>query len=152
MAAKNVNACLGLGVWPTVVLIATLCAPVFLRAQNNAPPPQGAVNSTASTKSVVSVNEPTKVWIGVRGCLRQANQPHSYFMTGADGKTWELFGSHSGLSKHVGQKLDVTGYEVHNSKMKGNQADTQQNTIDNGKPYAGVQVTKIATTGESCSK
>jgi len=73
-------------------------------------------------------------------------------MTGADGKTWELFGSHSGLSKHVGQKLDVTGYEVHNSKMKGDQADTQQNTIDNGKSYAGVQVTKIATTGESCSK
>lgn len=151
MAAKNLKRSLELGFWAAAVLVATLCAP-GVRAQENAPPPQHTVNSIAATNADVTVNEPTKVWIGIRGCLRQGNQPHSYFMTDTDGKTWELFGNHSGLSRHVGQKLNVTGYEIHNPKMKGDQSDSQQNTIDNGKPYAGVHVTKVATTGESCGK
>lgn len=152
MTAKNLKHCLGLGFWPVVVLIATLCVPVLHAQDNTAPAPQRAVNSTASPTSVVSVNEPTKVWIGVRGCLRPGSAADSYLMTGMDGKTWELYGRHVGLSKHVGQKLDVTGYEVHNPKAKGDQADSTKNTQDNGKPYAGVHVTKIATTGETCGK
>ena len=110
----------------SALVLVSLC-PVFLNAQ-----------SSASSS--------------VTGCLKQGSEKGGYYVTGQDGKVYELVGKSVDLSKHVNHTVTVSGHvaklpDSHESAVAGHEKAEAA-----GKSYSDLQVTSLKMVSESCTQ
>jgi len=123
-------------------LFASFCL-LALSTPRDGPEGQGAATAKSKTEHQT---------LSVTGCLQKGKEPGGFFITGEDGKTWELWGRTVKLDKHVGQKVTVTGYEVHKSKATEAKMAKYENPEASGKEYADMNVTSVKMLSETCSQ
>jgi Protein of unknown function (DUF5818) len=90
--------------------------------------------------------------VSVTGCLQKGAEAGGFFITGEDGKDWELVGSSAKLSGHVGHKVTVTGHEIHRSKAEEEKMASYEKTESGGKEYSDLHVSSVKMISENCSQ
>lgn len=83
------------------------------------------------------------------GCLQKGQENGGYYLTDANGKTWELTGS--GLAAHVGHKITVSGHEMQGSKAHEAKVESDEKS-EAGSNQAGgdLRVSHVKMVSESC--
>ncbi len=84
------------------------------------------------------------------GCLQKGNEAGGYYLTGADGKTWELSSKSVNLGEHVGHQVTVAGSPAHATKAKEAKMAADEKKEAGGNEYSDLHVTKLAMVSESC--
>jgi len=90
------------------ILFVSLC-PLVIQAQGNAA--QDQKDKKEETRS-------PKPLQNVTGCIRKGDERGEVFITGEDGKTWELRSSSVKLDEHIGHKVTVTGSTTREAEEK----------------------------------
>lgn len=84
----------------------------------------------------------------VTGCLAKGDSPNEFYLTGDDGKKYELRSDKVSLGDHVGHKITVTGNTVKESaeeeKGEAKHAEGAENVA------ADLQVTNVKMVSTSC--
>ena len=111
--------------------------------------PRGAAQEQAPA---MAKSKPAHQTFSVTGCLQKGKEPAGFFINAEDGKTWELFGRTVKLDKHVGQKVTLTGYEVHKSKATEAKMAPYEKPEAAGKEYADMNVTSLKMLSETCTQ
>jgi len=88
--------------------------------------------------------------VTVTGCLQKGNESGGYYLTGADGKTWELSSKKVKLSEHVGHQVTAMGSADHASKAKEAKMADDEKKESSGNEYSDLHVTKLAMVSDSC--
>jgi hypothetical protein len=82
------------------------------------------------------------------GCLQKGQENGGYYLTDESGKTWELMGS--GLAKHVGHKVSVTGTQMQESKSHETKVESAEKAEAGTNQYSDLKVTNVKMVSESC--
>jgi Protein of unknown function (DUF5818) len=82
------------------------------------------------------------------GCLQKGQENGGYYLTDENGKTWELMGS--GLAKHVGHKVTVSGTQMEESKSHETKVESAEKAEAGGNQYSDLKVTNVKMVSESC--
>ena len=82
------------------------------------------------------------------GCLKQGSHPNGFYLTGQDGKMYELTGS--GLAAHVNHTVTVTGHQVTLSAAQEGKKEATEKAEAGGKPYVDMKVSSVKMVSESC--
>jgi len=90
--------------------------------------------------------------VSVTGCLQKGNENGGFFITGDDGKNWELSGSKTKLAGHVGHKITVTGHEVHKSEAEEKEMASSEKQESGGKEYSDLHVSSVKMIADTCNK
>lgn len=114
-----------------------LLLPVALVAQQGAPSMDQPAMSNGNSQSVTAT-----------GCLQKGSEAGGYYLTGDDGKTWELTGQ--GLSSHVGHKITVTGQQMQRSTSQEQKVESSEKTEAGGNQYGDLRVSKVQMVSASC--
>jgi hypothetical protein len=88
--------------------------------------------------------------LSVTGCLQKGKEPTGFFITGEDGKNWELFSRKVKLDEHVGHKVTLTGYKVNKSKSTEATKAPSEKAEAAGKEYADMNVKSLTMVSETC--
>src|SRR5581483_578037 len=88
----------------------------------------------------------------VTGCLQKGDEPSGFYITGEDGKTWELSESKVKLADHVGHQVTVKGSPTHGSKQKEQKVGGSEQKEAGGNEHADLRVKSLKMVSESCSK
>jgi hypothetical protein len=88
----------------------------------------------------------------VTGCLQKGKETGGFFITGEDGKNWELFGRIVKLDQHVGHKVTLTGYQLHMPKATEAKKGPSEKEEAAGKEYSDMSVTRLKVVSETCSQ
>jgi hypothetical protein len=116
-----------------------LCLCPLLFAQEGGSTPSGS--STASKHATTSAT----------GCLKQGSESGGYYLTGQDGKVYELFGKSVDFSKHVNHTVTVTGTEKKMSAAKEAKMAASETSEAAGKAYTDLQVTTLTHVSDTCT-
>ena len=84
------------------------------------------------------------------GCVQKGIEPHGYYLTGDDGKVWELSAKSVKLDKLVGETATVVGREVKESKAFEAKMESNEMKEAAGKPYADFYVTSVNIVTHGC--
>lgn len=110
--------------------------------------PRGAAQEKAAGTAKAKTVHQT---LTVTGCLQKGTEPTGFFITGEEGKNWELFSSTVKLDKHVGHKVTLTGSQVHKSKATEAKKAPNEKDESAGKEYADLNVTSLKMVSEICN-
>ena len=90
--------------------------------------------------------------MSVTGCLQKGTETGGFFITGDDGKDWELTGTKVKLAGHVGHKVTVTGHELHKTEAQEKKTASNEKQESGGKEYADLRVTGLKMIADTCSQ
>jgi hypothetical protein len=90
--------------------------------------------------------------MSMTGCLEKGLEAGGYYLADSDGKMWELSARTMKFGKDVGQKVTVTGREIHRAKAIEAKLEGNETKEADGKPHGDLQVTSLKSTGEACGK
>ena len=116
--------------------MALLLAPALVLAQ-----------AGTATQGSGSAKGPT---VSATGCLQKGGEAGGYFITGADGKTWELSGTKVNLADHVGHKVTVTGHQVQHSEEQEAKVEAHEKAEAGGSQYSDMHVSSLKMVSTSC--
>lgn len=125
-----------LSLWSIPILLMSLC-PLGLRAQ------QGGAQAE---------NKPARHMVSVTGCLQQGVEQGGLFITGEDGKVWELHSHTVKLADHLGHKVTVSGSRTREAKAKEEEMGKSEKKEAGDKEYGDLRVTKLKMISASCDK
>jgi hypothetical protein len=114
-----------------------LLLPAALLAQQSAPSMDQSGMSNGNSQSVTAT-----------GCLQKGSEAGGYYLTGDDGKTWELTGK--GLSANVGHKITVTGQEMQGSKAQEAKVESSEKTEAGTNQHGDLRVSNVQMVSASC--
>jgi hypothetical protein len=122
-----------------LILLVSLC-PLVMHAQGNA----------AQDQKDKKVETPApKPLQNVTGCIRKGDETSVVFITGEDGKTWELRSSSVKLDRHIGHKVTVTGSTTLESKAEEKREEKVEKAA--GKEDCGdLRVTSLKLISQTC--
>lgn len=86
----------------------------------------------------------------VTGCLQQGMESGGYTLTAADGKIWELTGKTTGLDKHVGHKVEVTGQAMKGTTEEEKKMKESEGQEAGGKEQGDLKVSSVKHVSETC--
>ena len=86
----------------------------------------------------------------VTGCLQKGMESGGYMLAAEDGKMWELSGKTSGLDKHVGHKVSLTGQAMHESSADEKKIKDNESQEVAGKPHGDLKVSSVKHISETC--
>jgi hypothetical protein len=86
----------------------------------------------------------------VTGCLQKGMESGGYTLAGEDGKIWELSGKTSGLDKHVGHKVTVTGKAMSESSTDEKKIKDNESQEVAGKEHGDLKVSSVKHVSETC--
>jgi hypothetical protein len=89
--------------------------------------------------------------VSVTGCLQKGTEAGGFFITGEDGKDWELSGGAAKLTPHVGHKITVTGREIHKSQAQEEKAAADEKQEAGGKQYSDLRVSTVKMISDTCN-
>lgn len=112
--------------WLSPLVLVCLC-PIFLNAQNSASS-------------------------SVTGCLKQGSEKGGYYITGQDGKVYELVSKSVDLSKHVNHTVTVSGQEAKLPESHEAAVAQHEKAEAGGKSYTDLRVTSLKMVSESCTQ
>jgi len=82
--------------------------------------------------------------VTVTGCLQKGDQAEEFFITGENGRNYELVSSTVKLAEHVGHKVSVTGTVIEDE-------DEESENPGQGEGGSGrLQVTSLKMISEAC--
>ena len=125
--------------WMFPLVLVSLC-PNFLYAQ------------AAGAQTEPSAANKAKTSVSVTGCLKQGSEKGGFYVTGQDGKVYELVGKSVNLSPHVNHTVTITGHETKLSESQEATAAEHEKTESAGKPYADLHVASLKMVSETCSQ
>lgn len=88
----------------------------------------------------------------VSGCVQAGIEPGGFFLTGEDGKVWELYSEKVALADHVGHTVTVTGSPANRSQAQEEKSQAHEKQETAGKEHGDLQVSSVKMVRESCSK
>ncbi len=124
------------------IIFVSFCV-LTVHAQENTQPEmkQGkAEHKTASSATTVT------------GCLQKGQEPGGFYITGDDGKIWELTGTKVKLGDHVGHQVTVTGRPTHGSKQKEQKVGASEKKEAAGNEHADLRVRSLKMVSDACNK
>jgi len=86
----------------------------------------------------------------VTGCLQKGSESGGYYITDADGKTWELSSKKVDLSEHVGHQVTAMGKPAKGTKAKEKMKAMDEKKEAGGNEYSDLHVSKLEMVSESC--
>jgi hypothetical protein len=90
--------------------------------------------------------------VSVTGCLTQGSEADGYYVTGQDGKMYELSGKSAEFSKHVNHTVTVMGHEGMMSKSHESKMEESEKGESGGKSYTDLHVTSLKHVSDTCSQ
>jgi len=121
------------------LLIFSLC-PLLLLAQDN---PQG--NQPGAGRTVQ-----TPLQVLVTGCLKKDAETGGFYITDANGRTWELTSSKVDLVHHVYHTVSVSGHPAPTAVPQGKGEAAQKPT--GGQPRISLDVVELIVISPSCTR
>jgi hypothetical protein len=85
----------------------------------------------------------------VTGCIRKGDETGVVFVTGEDGKTWELRSSSVKLDRHIGHKVTVTGSTTRESKAEEKREEKVEKAAGK-EDYGDLRVTSLKLISQTC--
>jgi hypothetical protein len=123
--------------------VALLClCPLLLYGQDN------MQNNQSSMGQNSMGNHPM---ITVTGCLKKSSEG-GYYITGQDGKTWDLSSKAVDLSEHVNHTVSVSGHEMPGSKADEAKTAESEKSEPGGNKYADLKVASLKMVSTSCTQ
>jgi hypothetical protein len=93
--------------------------------------------------------------VTVTGCLQKGHEPGELFITGEDGKTWEVTSKSVRLDEHVGHQVTLTGSAHHESEAQEKAEEKKEGKMEKAagkEEYGDLRVTDLKMVSETCSK
>ena len=90
--------------------------------------------------------------VTVTGCLKKGSEDGGVYITGQDGKTWELSSKSVNLSEHLNHTVTVSGREMTGSKADEAKNEMSEKSEAGGNKYADLRVSKLQMVSTSCSQ
>ena len=94
----------------------------------------------------------SKHQVSVTGCLKQGSEDKGYYVTGQDGKVYELSGKSAEFSKHVNHTVTVRGHEKMMSKSQESKMEQSEKAESGDKSYTDLHVTSLKHVSDACSQ
>ncbi len=88
----------------------------------------------------------------VTGCVQKGVEPKGFFIKAEDGKTWELSSRTVKFAEIVGQKVMLTGSEVHKSKAAEAKMAKSETAEAAGQSYSDMNVTSVKMISSTCGQ
>ena len=123
-----------------------LLLPAALMAQQNPATMDNSAGAMASNGQ--AMGQANGQSVTATGCLQKGTEPGGYYLTGADGKTWELTGP--GLASHVGHKVTVTGQQTEKSKSHEEKMEASEKSEAGGNQYGDLHVSNVQMVSADC--
>jgi hypothetical protein len=111
--------------------------------------PGSAAQDQGATAAKAKADHPS---FSVTGCLQKGVEQKGFFIKAEDGKIWELSGRTVKFADHVGQKVTLTGSEVHKSAAAEAKMATSEKAEAAGQAYADMNVTSLKMISNTCDK
>lgn len=127
--------------WLTSILFLSLC-PLGLHGQEG-------TDAQAKQSGMAGNNKAQTVT--VTGCLQKGTEANGFYITGEDGKNWELSGGRVNLGEHVGHKVSLTGRAVHRSKADEAKMEAKEKAEAGDKEYGDLRVVSLKMIATSCT-
>jgi hypothetical protein len=86
--------------------------------------------------------------MSVTGCLKQGGEHGGFYLTGEDGKVYELFGH--GLAAHVNHKVTVSGMEENLSSAMEQKREADEKKEAGSTSYTDMRVTHVKMVSDTC--
>jgi hypothetical protein len=86
--------------------------------------------------------------MSVTGCLKQGSDSGGYYITGQDGKMYELMGK--GLGAHLNHTVTVTGMPVTLSHAQEEKKEATEKTEAGGSSVVDMKVSDVKMVSTSC--
>jgi hypothetical protein len=123
--------------------IAFLClCPFLLYGQDTMQNDQSGMGHNASAHHMINVT----------GCLKKGSEAGGYYITGQDGKTWELSSKTVDLAEHVNHTVSVSGHEMMGSKADETKTEESEKSESGGGKYFDLKVAHLKMVSTSCSQ
>jgi hypothetical protein len=122
-----------------LILFVSLC-PLVMHAQGN------AAQDQKDEKKETPAPKPLQ---NVTGCIRKGDEAGVVFITGEDGKTWELRSSSVKLDRHIGHKVTVTGSTTRESKAE-EKIEERVEKAAGKEDYGDLRVTSLKLISQTC--
>jgi hypothetical protein len=90
--------------------------------------------------------------VNVTGCLKKGSEDGGYYITGQDGKTWELSSKTVDLSEHVNHTVSVSGNEMQGSKADEVKTEESEKAESGGGKYSDLKVAQLKMVSASCTQ
>jgi hypothetical protein len=132
--------------WLAPLVLFCLC-PFLLYGQAGYGQVGGSDQSGMSHDQMGSKHE-----VSVTGCLKQGSENKGYYVTGQDGKVYELSGKSAEFSKHVNHTVTVMGHEKMMSKSQESKMEQSEKAESGGKSYTDLHVTTLKHVSDTCSQ
>lgn len=110
---------------------------------------QGQENAAQDQKDKKEETPAVKPLQNVTGCIRKGDETGVVFITGEDGKTWELRSSSIKLNRHIGHKVTVTGSTTRESKAEGKREEKVEKAAGK-EDYGDLRVTSLKLISQTC--
>lgn len=123
-----------------LILVISLC-PLVMHPQENA-----ARDQKDKKKEETPAPKPLQT---VTGCIRKGDETGVVFVTGEDGKTWELRSSSVKLDRHIGHKVTVTGSTTRESKAEEKREEKVEKAAGK-EDYGDLRVTSLKLISQTC--
>lgn len=88
--------------------------------------------------------------VSVTGCLKKGSEDGGYYITGQDGKTWELSSKSVNLSEHVNHTVSLSGHEMQESQADEAKTETSEKSESGGNNYGDLRVNNLKMVSTSC--
>ncbi len=124
---------------PILILFVSLC-PLVIQAQRS------AAQDQKDKKEDTPAPKPLQ---NVTGCIRKGDETGEVFITGEDGKTWELRSSSIKLDGHIGHKVTVTGSTTRESKAEEKREGKVEKAAGK-EDYGDLRVTSLKLISQTC--
>jgi ABC-type sugar transport system substrate-binding protein len=96
--------------------------------------------------------KPAHKSVTVTGCVHKGTEPGGFYLQGENGKTWELTDAAEKVGDHVGHKVAVTGYSMHEPKAEESKMAASEKEEAAGTNYADFHVSSVKMVSDSCEK
>jgi hypothetical protein len=132
---ENCGLCLG-------ALMFAFVFPALMCAQDSMQNQSGMGNKLDKGHSMMTVT----------GCLKKGSEDGGYYITGQDGKTYELSSKSVDLSQHVNHTVTVAGYTGVGSNMDEQKKEQAEKSEAAGNQYSDLHVNKLKMVSASCTQ
>jgi hypothetical protein len=108
--------------------------------------------STTILLSAQDEAKPAHKSMTVTGCVHKGSEPGGFYLQDDSGKTWELTDAASKVSDHVGHKVTVTGYSMHEPKSEESKMAASEKEEAGSGNYADFHVSNVKMVSDSCGQ
>jgi hypothetical protein len=107
---------------------------------------------TLALSTTILLSAQTHKTTAVTGCVHKGNEPNGFYLQDDSGKTWELTDSAAKVADHVGHKVTLTGYSMHEPKSEESKMAASEKEEAGGSNYADFHVSDVKMISDSCEK